>query len=116
MGLHLNMVLSLFLVDHTSYGWAGAVLGILRMEFCCAPTKSPAIDVLCTNCQQTEVDRVMIRSSPQVSLFMQEGIQVDGARVVLPQPLSLSHAPPVGTITTHGPQGTYSKRPHHCCN
>ena len=41
----------------------------------------------------------------QVSLFMQEGIQVDGARVVLPQPVSNGPTPPVGTLTTYPPDG-----------
>ena len=41
----------------------------------------------------------------QVSLFMQEGIQVDGARVVLPQPVSNAPTPPVGTLTTYQPDG-----------
>lgn len=36
---------------------------------------------------------------------MQEGIQVDGARVVLPQPVSSSLAPQVGTVTTYAPDG-----------
>ena len=42
----------------------------------------------------------------QVSLFLQEGIQVDGARVVLPQPVSIEPTPPVGTLTTYQSDGT----------
>ncbi len=41
----------------------------------------------------------------QVSLFLQEGIQVDGARVVLPQPVSDALSPQVGAITTYAPDG-----------
>lgn len=41
----------------------------------------------------------------QVSLFMQEGIQVEGARVVLPQPVSVGPTLPVGTLTTYQPDG-----------
>ena len=36
---------------------------------------------------------------------MQEGIQVDGARVVLPQPVSRGAVPPVGTLTTYPSDG-----------
>lgn len=51
----------------------------------------------------------------QVSLFLQEGIQVDGARVALPQPLSNSPVPPVGTMTTYGPQGMHTNAALRCC-
>ena len=44
---------------------------------------------------------------------MQEGIQVDGARVVLPQPVSNSPAPPVGTMKTYSPDGTPPKPVSH---
>ena len=43
----------------------------------------------------------------QVSLFMQEGIQIDGARFALPQPLSDSQAKPVGTVTYYNADGQY---------
>lgn len=41
----------------------------------------------------------------QVSLFMQEGIQIDGAKFALPQPLSDSQAKPVGTVTHYNTDG-----------
>lgn len=36
---------------------------------------------------------------------MQEGIQVDGAHVVLPQPVSAGPTPPVGTVTNYAADG-----------
>lgn len=36
---------------------------------------------------------------------MQEGIQVEGSRVVLPQPVSFGAVLPVGTLTTYSPDG-----------
>ncbi|KAA6427690.1 MAG: hypothetical protein FRX49_02353 [Trebouxia sp. A1-2] len=45
-----------------------------------------------------------------VSLFMQEGIQVDGARVVLPQPVSTGPAPQVGTVTSYAADGSVHTR------
>jgi len=47
-------------------------------------------------------------STLQVSLFMQEGIQVDGARVVLPQPVSTGAIPQVGTVTSYSADGQHS--------
>ena len=47
----------------------------------------------------------------QVSLFMQEGIQVDGARVVLPQPVSTGVIPQVGTVTSYAADGQPSPPP-----
>ena len=44
----------------------------------------------------------------QVSLFMQEGFQVDGARVVLPQPVSTGSIPQVGTATSYAADGQLS--------
>ncbi len=39
---------------------------------------------------------------------MQEGIQVDGARVVLPQPVSTGSIPQVGTVTSYAADGQLS--------
>ncbi|KAL3145033.1 hypothetical protein ABBQ32_003526 [Trebouxia sp. C0010 RCD-2024] len=41
----------------------------------------------------------------KVSLLMQEGIQVEGSRVVLPLPVSTGGVKPVGTLTTYSPDG-----------
>ena len=51
---------------------------------------------------------------------MQEGIQVDGARVVLPQPVSIGLLPQVGTVTSYAADGQLSPpNPppacHACC-
>lgn len=52
----------------------------------------------------------------QVSLFMQEGIQVEGARVVLPQPVSVGLTLPVGTLTTYQPDGMLTAyQVYFCC-
>ena len=42
---------------------------------------------------------------------MQEGIQVDGARVVLPQPVSTGVIPQVGTVTSYAADGQPSPPP-----